>query len=331
LYDKDSLHQLSVPLGIDVAAVPDEAFEHLVEELLQLEPIAAAAPSRSDDLRWRYVEDAVVFHYTRVLPIDYDQFVERVDIARTIQFMNDYLGGVVLPIAHDQAGRPIRQAERNIYLPQPNYLVLYHGKPIDVRKLEVVEYGANRNRLYWKTIGSDNGSATYDDGIATFERSAAGTRITVTGRQLFALPLFWQVFDLNLVPELKSILVTHAYQVFFDRTVANFEALVEGRDIKIGRPVDEPTLPPMEQLMPFLQKIGEIGMPMLQRLTRAAETIAAVDQQHMDEDGFVHVTPATPGDSTAPGSDRLIAEISQFIDGLRLALQRDLTERSPTT
>ena len=64
----------------------------------------------------------------------------------------------------------MRQAERNIYLPQPNYLVLYQGKPIDVSKLEVVEYEADRHRLYWKTVLSENGSATYDDGIATFER-----------------------------------------------------------------------------------------------------------------------------------------------------------------
>ena len=93
-----------------------------------------------------------MFHYTRTLPIDFDTFVRRVDIARTIQFMNDYLGGVVVPLAHDASGRPVRQAERNIYLPQPNYLALYQGKPIDVSKLEVVEYEADRHRLYWKTI-----------------------------------------------------------------------------------------------------------------------------------------------------------------------------------
>ena len=112
----------------------------------------------------------------------------------------------------------MRQAERNIYLPQPNYLVLYQGKPIDVSKLEVVEYAAERHRLFWKTIGSENGSASYDDGIATFERTAEGTRVTIVGRQQFTLPLFWQVFDLDLLPDLKSMLVTHAYQTFFDRT-----------------------------------------------------------------------------------------------------------------
>ena len=192
----------------------------------------------------------MVFRYTRALPIDFALFVRRVDIARTIQFMNDYLGGVVVALAHDTSGRPVRQAERNIYLPQPNYLVLYQGKPIDVSKLEVVEYEAGRHRLYWKTVLSENGSATYDDGIATFERTSDGTRVTITGRQQFALPTFWQVFDPDIVPGLKARLVTHAYQTFFDRTIANFEALVEGRDIRIGRPVDEPASPPVEQLMP---------------------------------------------------------------------------------
>ena len=203
------------------------AFDRLVDELIQLEPIAAGAPGMSDGLRWRYVENAVVFRYSRTLPVEFDTFVRRVDVARTIQFMNDYLGGVVVPIAHDEAGRPVRQAERNIYLPQPNYLVIYQGKPIDVSKLEVVEYGADRHRLYWKTMAARTDSATYDDGIATFERTPEGTRITIVGRQLFTLPLFWQVFDLNLVPDIKSALVTHAYRTFFDRTLANFEALVE--------------------------------------------------------------------------------------------------------
>ena len=126
------------------------------------------------ELGWRYLDEAVVFRYTRALPIDFALFVRHVDIARTIQFMNDYLGGVVVALAHDTSGRPVRQAERNIYLPQPNYLVLYQGKPIDVSKLEVVEYAADRHRLYWKTVLSENGSATYDDGIATFERTSDG-------------------------------------------------------------------------------------------------------------------------------------------------------------
>jgi uncharacterized protein (DUF362 family) len=323
MFDKDALDRQAVPLGIDLDVIADDAFDRLVAELVRLEPIAASAPEASPELRWRYVDEAVVFHYARTLPIGFDLFVARVDIARTIQFMNDYLGGVVVPLAHDAAGRPVRQAERNLYLPQPNYLVLYHGKPIDVSKLEVVEYGDDRHRLYWKTVASENGSATSDDGIATFERAPDGTRVSITGCQFFTLPLFWQVFDLNLVPDIKAMLVTHAYRTFFDRTIANFEALVEGRDIRIGRPLDEVALPPIEQIMPLLQRLGEIALPLIQRAAQpTAETL-----RNTDADGFVHITPLNTWPK-ATEFEGWAEEIGKFVEGLRLAAQRDLTEPS---
>ena len=123
------------------------------------------------------------------------------------------------------------------------------------------------------------------------------------------------------MPELKAQLVTHAYQTFFDRTIANFEALVEGRDIRIGRPVDEPAPLPAEQLMPLLQKIGEAAMPLLQRTLRG-EGAQGKTNQWTDADGFTHGTPATERSAAEP--DRWMAEVSRFIEGLRLAAQRDL-------
>ena len=327
LFDKDALRRHAVPLGIDVRAIPESAFDALVEELLGLEPLAAVAPLISPELRWRYIDDAIVFRYAKTLPIEFDQYAQRVDISQTIQFMNDYLGGVVVSLAHDRSGRPVRQAERNIYLPQPNYLVLYQGMPIDVSKLEVVEYGKDRHRLFWKTVLSENGSATYDDGIATFERTLDGTQITITGRQQFTLPPFWQVFDLNIVPKLKAHLVTHAYQTFFDRTIANFEALVEGRDIRIGKPVDEPAPPPMEQIMPLLQRISEIAIPLLQQLAGKLDPTGASEAKRIDTEGFVHITPTQSiASGTAADLEQWIAEISRFIDGLSQAVQRDLTK-----
>ena len=188
--------------------------------------------------------------------------------------------------------------------------MLYQGKPIDVSKLEVVEYDANRHRLYWKTIGSENGSATYDDGIATFERTGEGTCITIVGRQLFTLPLFWQVFDLNLVPDIKSVLVTHAYRTFFDRTLANFEALVEGRDIRLGRPVDEPAPATADRLLELLGKIGEIAAPLLQRADQAAQTDPRSIAKSMPTDLFMsgrRCNHSRPPDSPARGIDRWIA------------------------
>jgi len=321
LFDKDALRRQAVPLGLDLACATDDAFGALVDELHRLEPLAEAATSVSQELAWRYVGDAVVFRYARLLPIGFDRFVQRIDIARTIQFMNDYLGGVLVPLAHDASGRPVRQAERNIYLPQPNYLVLFEGKPIDVSKLEVVEYGNGRHRLYWKTLLSENASAVHDDGIATFERRDRGTEVTITGRQQFALPLFFQVFDPDVVPGLKPRLVTHAYQTFFDRTMANFEALVEGRDISIGRPVDEPAPPPMERLMPTLQRLAEAATPLLRRFTNVGEPMQQSAPQ-ADADGFVHVVPEPLVSSDA---DRLSAEITRFVTEFGQAIARDMT------
>ncbi len=308
-------------------SIPKDAFDGLVGELRQIERIAHDAPRASDELRWRYFDEAVVFSYSRTLPIDHGVFVQHVDIARTIGFMNDYLGGVVVPLAHDAAGRPVRQAERNIYLPQPNYLVLYDGKPIDVSKLEVIEYGSDCHRLYWKTVFSDNGSARYDDGIASFVRQTGGTTVTIVGRQQFTLPAFWRVFDLNRVPDLKSMLVTHAYRTFFDRTIANFEALIEGRDIRIGRPVDEPAMPPIELIMPLLTRIGDIAMPLLQGITSNRDGAPAPDTRRVDADGFVHITPVQPmvrDEASEP--ERWGREITRFLSGLGDALRRDLAQ-----
>jgi hypothetical protein len=221
----------------------------------------------------------------------------------------------------------VRQAERNIYLPQPNYLVLYQGKTIDVSKLEVVEYGANCHRLYWKTVLSENDSAACDDGIATFDRTIEGTRVTITGRQQFAIPPFFQVFDPDFVPGLKAKLVTHAYQTFFDRTIANFEALVEGRDIRIGRPVDEPSIPPAEQLMPLLQRIAEMAMPLLQQAAGMSDVAVPGEDHRIDADGFVHIAPEQSAVSETPSDPEWwVSEIARFMDGLGVALRRDLMQ-----
>jgi hypothetical protein len=138
--------------------------------------------------------------------------------------------------------------------------------------------------------------------------------------------MFWQVFDPDIVPGLKPRLVTHAYQTFFDRTIANFEALVEGRDIRIGRAVDEPAAPPVEYLMPLLQQIGEVAMPFLRQLAGGNDGAMVGADHRIDSDGFVHITPAQ---STAPDPERWVAEITRFFDGLGQAVRRDLTLARP--
>src|SRR5262249_14383416 len=179
------------------------------------------------------------FDFTQVIPAPFDYFVSRVDVTRGIQYMNDYIGGRVVPVARDGAGRVVLQAERNLYLPQPNYMAVWQGKTIDVTKPECAEYLDDRHTLYWRTIRSENESARFDDGCVSFERTEDGeTRATVFGRQEFSVPPLWEFIHQESFALMKAFLVTHAYQTFFARTMANFEAGAEGREVRIRKTGD---------------------------------------------------------------------------------------------
>ena len=337
MFDKDALARVEVPLGLELNDFTPQDFRDIEDELAILEPMLQRLPEQAENLTWRYVEQAVVFRYTREIPMDFDEFAARVDVSRTIQFLNDYIGGVVVPVERDDVGRPVRQAERNIYLPQPNYIALADGKPIDVSKLEVIRYTADRHRMWWKTILSENASAIHDDGIVTFERRGATTSVTIVGRQLFVLPPFWQAMNLDLHPELKSTLVTQAYKTFFDRSFANLEAVAEGRNVRIGRPWHEPANTedhaalPVRAIEDTAQRIGERARKYFEKVSPTTATTAPVNGR-VDEDGFVHMrataaqlgggfnlNPATGQIGTIPG----FARLADFWSGLGSAIHRD--------
>jgi hypothetical protein len=243
VFDKGRVGRIDVPLGFDPAGYDEAEYESIPAYLAAFEQLLAGHPP-DDGLEWTYLDGSVVFEISRLLEAPYDEFVERVDISRGISLMADYLGGRVVPIKQDELGRPILQAERNLYLPQPNYLASWGGLPIDVCKIELVEYGDDMQRLSWRTVASPNGSATYDDGALTFAAAPGErTRVTVMGRQLFTLPAFWQAVDLDRFPELKAPLVEDAYRRFFTATFDNLEACFEGREHRIGRDPEHSPLP----------------------------------------------------------------------------------------
>jgi uncharacterized protein (DUF362 family) len=299
LFDKDALRHREVPLGFDPAAYTLAEYEDATTDVLALTDLLRATPVDENGLRWRYVEQAVVFEIARSVAIPFEEFVAKVDVSRTIQYMNDYVGGVAVPVARDTLGRVTHQAERNLYLPQPNYLVLAQGKVIDVSKLEHVEYADDLHRMGWKTIGSENGSARYDDGVVAFQPVEGGTRISIAGRQLFTLPPFWEALNLDLYPEVKSHLVTHAYTTFFSRTFANLEAVAEGRDVRLGRAWQQTELPsdteprPVDRIVDVLTDLGEKYGPLLEsdleRLLAAGPERA---RGALDGEGFEHFSGA---------------------------------------
>lgn len=303
MYWKDRLMQREVPLNIARNAYPLADYDSIATYLEPLEQRVLKLSADENGLRWCYHQDgSILFEFSRSLPVDYDAFINRVDITRSIQFMNDYIGGLIVPEKKDNKERTTHQIERNLYLPQPNYLALFQGEEIDVTKLEHIRYGNDQQKIYWKTILSENGSATYDDGSVEFRRMKNGeTHISIFGRQQFTLPLFWQLVDLDRYPILKNFLVTHAYTVFFTNTMANFEAVNEGREVRIGRAwnprageIDdelnqEPLSTRFIEVIKKVQSFAEESLPgkgetLLSQLFTAYKPAST----HIDDDGFAH-------------------------------------------
>ncbi len=312
-YDKDRLRWQEAPLNFDPPDYSLADYEAIVAYLSPLVGLVGQLPADTNGLRWRYLEQSVIFEFSRLIPVPYDDFVARVDISKSIQFMNDYIGGVAVPIARDEQGRVTHQAERNLYLPQPNYLVLYEGQIIDVTKLEYIVYGQDEQRIFWKTLKSENDSAVYDDGIVTFARTDAGeTQVTIFGRQLFNLPPFWQMVNLDLYPPLKDFLVAHAYTTFFSQTMANFEAKCEGRQIRIGRPwhpqqgemgAETAEPPPTVKIVKIIEKASEVLKQNWQGdLTGVLSGERKLDAAgEVDAHGFVHFS-GNPANGTVRDS-----------------------------
>lgn len=300
--EKATVDRREVPLGFDLAAFEEAAFDGLPALVAPFEALLDGVPDNADGMRWRLVDGATVFEVGRDIRADFDEFVARVDVAAGISLMADYLGGrrVVLSSPAGGPGKAAvartRQAERNLYLPQPNYLAAWGGEPIDVCKIELVERSADWHRLTWRTVKSPNGSAEFDDGSLTFSRTTSGTHAVVRGRQLFALPTAWAGVDLAALPELRNPLLEEAYRRFFTTTFDNLEACFEGREFRIGRPAMDPTEPLLTQSLDLLlgavsQWLGDTtdrGDPATAAGRRGPGTSgSAVDD--VDSQGFRHV------------------------------------------
>ncbi|MDQ1831818.1 DUF362 domain-containing protein [Massilia scottii] len=321
---KDQLLRKEARLSAATLACSDADFLSMERELDELRGWLATPPEVAGPLRWRRIEQAVLFEYQRAFPVPLAEFASRVDIARSIAYMNDYIGGELRVLTRDAQGRPLHQGERNVYLPQPNYVAWWGGKEIDVSKIESVHYGDGEQRMVWKTLHSENASAVFDDGIITFSATDGGTRVSIFGRQLFALPPLLESLQLERYPELRDRLTEHAYSTFFARTFSNFEALLEGREIAIGMARHVPSTPhdsaprPVDALAELATTLGDLAATLFEGVLRPG---ARSGKAHIDTDGFAHFE--APAAASAP-QNALTAWVGSFWQGYGEALARDL-------
>jgi uncharacterized protein (DUF362 family) len=338
-YSKEGLRWKDAPLDFDTAAFSRADYEAVVDYMEPLQRIIRETPPEPTGLRWRYLDGSVLFEFSHVTPVPFGQFVSRVDIARSVQSMNDYIGGACVPVARNRAGKIIYQAERNIYLPQPNWIAFFGGPYIDVGKLEFIEYKPRSQKIFWRTIKSSNGSAEFDDGIVTFAaEDTEQTRITIVARQKFTLPLFWQAVNIDLVPQLKNFLVVDAYTRYFRQTIANFEAQYQGREFRVGQPWDltegeteSRSDKPLEAIVDMISNFGKaFDFDALLRTLGVSQTdgVAAFT---VDQQGFRHFlgqpaagAPVRKGFNLTSALKNSRTEVGTFFMDLADAMRKDL-------
>ncbi len=320
LYQKDKLYRQEKSLGFDPAQFQRKDFDAIPDYILPLAQIVRFTPPDNNGLKWRYIDESVLFEYRKILPIPYPDFIQKVDIAQAVVMMYDNIGGKRVEVHSDRQKRVIHQAERDIYLPQPNWMVLFGGQYIDVGKIELVRYSKDRQEIFWRTVDSQNESARFDDGMVSFSPKAEGTEVVIVARQQFALPLFWQVVNIDYAPMIKDSLVSDAYVRFFSRTMANFEAAGEGRVPYIGKNYDPAYGTEEEADFPLgieqLKNILSLFSTLLQRITKKEGSKEGIYIE-TDEQGYRHFRPSNQEDSIS-------GSIRHFVKDLSEAVQKDV-------
>ncbi|MGM9516316.1 hypothetical protein ACS5PK_18850 [Roseateles sp. DB2] len=349
LFAKDRLRRREAPLLMDPLAYPDTDYDAVPDAMAPYEALLAHLPPGRNGLRWRHVDGAIVFGNEHVVPVAYDKWVRRVDISRGIQYMNDYIGGATVAVRRDGRGRVRHQAERNLYLQQPNWMVLFGGEVIDVEKLQCIRRAPGRQSIYWRTVASPNDSALADDGCVEFTRTPEGqVRVRVAGRQHFRLPLPFQMLDINLAPALRDPIIEGAYTTFFEGTLANLQAAYEGRDFRIGHDPEaenpKRALPrllataaaALGELLRSRRGAGELGDALAWLMGTGASVVkepAGPPSRTTDAQGFVHFS-GQPAANDASGRDAAFAagmaalarDAPDFLQGLADAVHRDLDQ-----
>jgi len=275
------VRQRQVSLELDLTRYRPEDYEAVAGYLEPLEALVEAMPPGEDGLRWRMIDGSVLFGGARVLDAPYDKFVRRVDLGRAVEVMNEFSGGRRVVVKQDGEGRPIHQAERTTFLPQPNFLALSGGKPIDVCKLELLRYGPDQRVIFWRTVDSANGSAAFDDGSVRLSRTGDGrTEVRIVARQRFSLPPLWEAARLDLNPLVKDPIVAWSYRRYFRNTLANLERMYCGQPFLAGQPWPEE---PPEDAARLLESAGKVT-----ERVRASLPVRAAPKPVEDDRGFRH-------------------------------------------
>jgi uncharacterized protein (DUF362 family) len=349
MFSKNKLRQHTAPLTLDPEVYDRADYEAIPDYLSRYEQLLNGFPANRMGLRWRHVDGSILFSCSHVYPISYERFAGAVDITRAIQYMNDYIGGATVAVRRDGRRRVIHQAERNLYLQQPNWMVLFGGELIDVEKLEFISYKKDCQTISWRTVGSPNDSARHDDGSVSFCRSGAGqTTVRIFARQEFALPLFFRLFDVNMAPGIRDPIIESAYTTFFTGTIANLQAAYEGRDFRIGQDAGDTGATEQGETRDLPRYLATAAAAAVELLRHRSDVSnfgqwlfganvgsnVVSDLKGADRDGFRHFGPTPSGtryvdgrgdeQAIVAGMAALMRDAPDILTGLADAVRKDL-------
>jgi len=235
VFAKATVSRRQPPVLRDLAEYQSADFHYDTTSLENVKKLLDTVRPNAQGMRWIHKPDVEYFYVERDLDAPYDEFVSRVDISKVGLMFRDVLGITTQVVNRDEAGRTVLQLERIAALAQPNYSAFLGKDELDVYKLERMDYSADEQRNWMRTVHSPNASAVCDDGYLSFVRVNGGTRITFLACQHFPIPRLMELAHLDRWTWLKNVLTESAYRRFFNATMDNIQAGYEGRDFRIGR------------------------------------------------------------------------------------------------
>ncbi len=152
-----------------------------------------------------------------LIEVDYDQFVQRLAPQDWGVQLAYYLGGEVFVYEEDAQNRAVRQVERMVLSPIKIDMDLRLGN-MDMTKVEVIQYEADRAKVYWRVYYSDNNSTETDVGSVEFMRYDDASTLVI----------FHSAHRLNAPGgiHLPNDIVQYSLQTFFLDHAEHYDELV---------------------------------------------------------------------------------------------------------
>ena len=103
MFAKDAIARKPAALNVRQQDIDEAEWEKVAPAIASQCALLSGCTADAEGLRWRLVEGAVLFDCVRRYPVPLEVFATDVPINRTIQFMNDYIGGEAQTAASDVA------------------------------------------------------------------------------------------------------------------------------------------------------------------------------------------------------------------------------------